>query len=44
MALCIDALGFPINKKQFRNLMLDPSRRGDAREIMNALRETVQSP
>jgi hypothetical protein len=43
MALCIDALGFPINKKQFRNLMLDPSRRGDAREIMNALRETVQS-
>ena len=22
MALCIDALGFPINKKQFRNLMV----------------------
>lgn len=43
MALCIDALGFPINQRQFRNLMLDPSRRGDAREIMNALRETIQS-
>lgn len=43
MALCIDALGFPISRKQFKNLMLDPSRRGDAREIMNALRETIQS-